>query len=176
MIKIHPTAEVHPEAKIGEGTQIWNQAQVRERAELGTNCVISKNVYIDLDVKIGNNVKIQNNASVYKGATIEDDVFIGPNVVFTNDLRPRALIWNEKRLQKILVKKGASIGAGAIIICGNRIIGEHAMIGAGAVVTKNVPPHALAVGNPAKIIGYVCTCGAKLDNKHCPECKKEIKI
>lgn len=185
MIKVHPTAEVHPDAKIGDGTKIWNHAQVRERAVLGKNCILSKNVYVDLDVKIGNNVKLQNNVSVYKGVTIEDDVFVGPNAVFTNDLYPRALIWEESRLQTTLVKKGASIGAGAIIICGKRIIGEHAMVGSGAVVTKNVPAHGLVLGNPARLVGFVCTCGYRLHEKtkqqhsylmHCAACKKEIDI
>jgi len=177
MTTIHSTAEVHPEAKLGEGTKVWNQAQIREKAILGKNCSVGKNVYIDLDVKIGDNVKIQNNVSVYKGVTIEDDVMVGPGANFTNDLYPRAKIWGESRIVTTLVKKGASIGANAVIVCGERVIGENAMVGAGAIVTKNVPAHGLVVGNPAKLIGYVCFCGRKLDDKkHCKECNKTIQI
>lgn len=176
---IHPTAEVSQEAVIGEGTKIWNQVQVREKTKIGTNCILSKDVYIDAGVNIGNNCKIQNGISVYHGVTIEDDVFCGPHMAFTNDLRPRATnaAW---KVTPTLVKKGASIGANATIVCGT-IIGEYAMVAAGAVVTKNVPPHALVMGNPARIAGYVCVCGQKLtmNSKHtgfCPECDQEITV
>jgi len=156
---IHETAEVSPKATIGDNTKIWNQAQVREDAVIGANCIISKNVYIDTGVTIGEHVKIQNNVNIYSGVTIEDDVFLGPSMTFTNDMFPRSrnLNW---QITKTLVKKGASIGANATIICGVTI-GEFAMIGAGAVVTKDVPPHALVVGNPAKKIGSVCKCGMR---------------
>ena len=177
--QVHPTAEVSPKAKIGPKTRIWHHTHVREDAEIGENCVIGKNVYIDYGVKIGSNVKIQNNASVYHGVTIEDGVFVGPGVCFTNDLYPRARIWSKQRLVKTLVKEGASIGANSTIVCGNTI-GEHAMIGAGSVITKDVPAHALAYGIPAKVHGFVCPCGAKLKKKGktflCPECKKEVNI
>lgn len=159
-IRIHPTAEVSDKADIGEGTFIWNQAQVREFATIGKNCIISKDVYIDLKVSIGNNVKIQNGVSVYHGVTIEDDVFLGPHMTFTNDLYPRAFI-NDFKLYSTLVKKGASIGANATIICGVTI-GEYAMIGSGCVVTKDVPPYALVAGNPGRIIGFVDKNGKKL--------------
>lgn len=172
---IHPTAEVSKEANIGEGTKIWNLAQVREKAEIGKNCIISKNVYIDTQVKIGNNCKIQNNVNVYHGVTIEDDVFCGPSMVFTNDMFPRACNSNWK-ITETLVKKGASIGANSTIVCGVTI-GEFALIGSGSVVTKDVPPHALVVGNPAKIIGYVCECGNKLnDKKECSICNKKFSL
>jgi len=175
-IFVHPTAIVDSTARIGKNSKIWHFAQIRENAQLGENCIIGKNVYIGKNVKIGSNVKIQNNASIYHGVTIEDDVFIGPNVVITNDKHPRSFIWNESRVGKTLIKKGASIGANATIVCGITI-GKYAMVGAGAVVTKDVPPHALVVGNPAKQIGYVCICGNKLDeNFKCPVCKKKINI
>lgn len=170
----HNTAEVSKDAVIGDGTKIWNQAQVRERAHIGTNCIISKNVYIDSDAVIGNNVKIQNNVNVYHGVTVEDDVFLGPSMTFTNDLYPRACNPNWK-VTETVVKKGASVGANATIVCGN-VIGEYATVGSGSVVTRDVPAHALVVGNPARQIGWVCTCGFKLDSDmKCTECGKEYK-
>ncbi|NQU79292.1 N-acetyltransferase [Candidatus Woesearchaeota archaeon] len=160
--KYHETAEVSPDAKIGEGTNIWNHAQIRENARIGKKCNIGKNCYIDFDVTIGDGVKLQNNVSVWHGVTLEDDVFVGPCAVFTNDLRPRAFIWDDNRLETILVKKGASIGANSTIICGNRVIGEYAMVAAGSVVTKDVPDHGLVVGVPARLVGYVCKCCSRL--------------
>jgi acetyltransferase-like isoleucine patch superfamily enzyme len=159
-VKIHPTAEVSVKAVIGKGTFIWNQAQVRENAKIGENCVISKDVYIDFEVTIGNNVKIQNGVSVYHGVSIEDDVFLGPHMTFTNDLFPRAFI-KDFKLYKTLVRKGASIGAHATIVCGTTI-NEYAMIGSGCVVIRDVPPYALVVGNPGRIIGFVDKFGNKL--------------
>ena len=184
-VKVHPSAEVSDKARIGEGTAIWNQAQVREDATIGTGCNIGKNVYIDFGVKIGDKVKIQNNACVYHGVEIENEVFIGPGVSFTNDLYPRASLWDTSRVQKTKVMLGASIGANSTIVCGDRIIGRYAMVGAGSVVTKNVPDYGLVVGNPARLIGFVCTCGFKLDFKekskedvimHCSKCEMDIKI
>jgi len=169
---IHPTAEVSEGAKIGDGTKIWNLAQVREDAVIGENCIISKNVYIDTKAIIGNRVKIQNNVNVYHGVVVEDDVFLGPSMTFTNDMFPRAFN-SDWKITETHVKKGASIGANATIVCGV-IIGEYAMIGSGSVVTKDVPAHALVVGNPAKQIGWVCECGQRLNDKHsCPECNKK---
>ena len=166
---VHPTAEVSERATIGAGTKIWNQAQVREGAQIGAACIISKNVYIDSDVKIGARVKIQNNVNVYHGVTVEDDVFLGPSMTFTNDMYPRAFNADWK-VSETLVKTGASIGANATIRCGV-VIGEYAMVGSGSVVTKDVPPYALVVGNPARQIGWVCKCGFKLDTSgKCPEC------
>ncbi|MBW6516178.1 MAG: N-acetyltransferase [Candidatus Cloacimonetes bacterium] len=158
---VHPTAEVSEDATIGKGTAIWNQCHIREMAQIGINCNLGKDVYIDIDVIIGNNVKIQNGVSVYHGVVIEDDVFVGPHVAFTNDLNPRAWIF-EFQVYPTYVRKGASIGANSTIVCGVTI-GEFAMIGAGSLVAKDVPPYCLVVGNPAQITGFVCKSGQKLD-------------
>jgi acetyltransferase-like isoleucine patch superfamily enzyme len=159
-IYIHPTAEVSDKATIGDGTKIWNNAQIREDAQVGESCVISKNVYIDAHAVVGDRCKLQNNVNVYHGVTVMDDVFLGPSMTFTNDMFPRAdnADW---QITETLVKSGASIGANATIVCGV-IIGEYAMIGAGSVVTKDIPAHALAVGNPARVSGYVCRCGQRV--------------
>lgn len=168
-IFIHPTAEVSDKATIGDGTKIWNQVQVRENSIIGRECILSKNVYIDAEAKIGDRVKVQNNVNIYHGVEVEDDVFLGPSMTFTNDFYPRAFNADWK-ITKTIVKKGASIGANCTIVCGNTI-GEYAMIGSGSVVTKDVEDYALMVGNPAKRIGWVCKCGQKLDeNCKCPEC------
>jgi UDP-2-acetamido-3-amino-2,3-dideoxy-glucuronate N-acetyltransferase len=177
---IHPTADVSPNAKIGAGTRIWNLVQVREGAEIGQNCIVGKDVYVDFGVKIGDNVKIQNSALIYHGASIESGVFIGPQVVLTNDKSPRAITpegllkgaddWD---VGPILIKYGASIGTGTIILP-NVTIGRFALIAAGAVVTKDVPDHGLAVGVPARLVGYVCVCGERLEADNdlllCPKC------
>ena len=171
---IHHTAEVSDGAKIGEGTKIWNQAQVREGVELGEDCIVSKNVYLDSNVKIGDRVKIQNNVNVYHGVTIEDDVFLGPSMTFTNDMFPRAFN-SDFEVSDTLVKKGASIGANSTIRCGITI-NEYAMIGCGSTVTKDVPAFALMVGNPARRIAWVCECGQKLnDDLCCPVCGKKYE-
>lgn len=172
---IHETAEVSNDAQIGEGTKIWNQAQVREKVEIGEKCIISKNVYIDEGVKIGNRVKIQNNVNVYHGVSIEDDVFLGPSMTFTNDMYPRAFN-DEWKVYETRVKRGASIGANSTIVCGN-VIGEFAMVGAGSVVIKDVPDFALVVGNPARRIGWVCKCGNRLDEQDtCKICRMKYKL
>ena len=150
---IHETAVVE-DAKIGDGTKIWHFVHVRKGAKIGKNCNIGKGVYIDTNVEVGDNCKIQNFASVYQGVKIGNNVFVGPHVCFTNDVYPRADIWNEEKLVETLVKDGASISANATIIAGITI-GKYAMIGAGAVVTKDVPDFALVVGNPAKVVGTV---------------------
>lgn len=171
---INPTAHVSERAKIGAGTKIWINAQVREDAEIGENCVISKDVYIDHAVKIGNNVKIQNGVSVFNGVTIEDDVFVGPNAAFTNDYFPRAFN-PDWQISKTLVKRGASIGANATIVC-RHTLGEYCMVGAGSVVTADVEPYTLVVGNPARPIGKVCRCGQRLFNDLvCPSCGFDLK-
>ena len=160
---IHPTAEVSELARIGAGSKEWNQAQIREEAIIGDNCIISKNVYVDIGVRIGSGCKIQNNVNLYHGVILEDDIFLGPSMTFTNDMYPRAFN-DDWELTKTVVKKGASIGAGAVIRCGVTI-GEYAMIGAGSVVVKDIPPHTLVVGNPARVVGRVCVCGHKLVEK-----------
>jgi UDP-2-acetamido-3-amino-2,3-dideoxy-glucuronate N-acetyltransferase len=176
-IKIHPTAQVSDQAIIGDGTSVWNNAQIREGATLGEECIVSKGVYIDQEVKIGDRVKLQNNASIYHGVVIEDWVFVGPHVCFTNDMRPRAvnpdgskkdaLDW---KITPTRVGKGAAIGANSTIRCGVTI-GQWAMIGAGSVVTRDVPDYALFLGNPAKFHCFVCPCGATLNSSHkCEEC------
>ena len=167
---VHPTAEVSPDANVGDGTRIWRQAQVREHAFIGETCNIGKGVYIDAQVRIGSNVKIQNHVSIFEGVTIEDGVFIGPHVCFTNDLLPRAITPDGKlksaddwEITPTLVKYGASIGAGSVIVCGITI-GEFALVGAGSIVTRDVPPHALVFGNPARHHGYVCRCARRLSH------------
>lgn len=172
---IHPTAEVSEAAMIGAGTKIWNQAQIREGAHIGEQCIISKNVYVDENVFIGSRVKIQNNVNVYHGVTVEDEVFLGPSMTFTNDMFPRAFNTDWK-VSETVVKKGASIGANATIRCGITI-GEYATVGAGSVVTKDVPSYALVVGNPARQIGWVCKCGFKLDeNGRCSSCGTQYQM
>ena len=161
--RIHPTAEVSTEAIIGEGSRIWHWAQVREGASVGQNCVIGKDVYVDTTVVVGDDCKVENFASIYRGVTIGNRVFIGPHVCFTNDTYPRA-VSPDWKVVPTKVENGASIGANATILCGITIGGD-AMVAAGAVVTKDVPPHALVAGVPAKIIGWVCECGRPLDAK-----------
>ena len=153
----HSTANISPDARIGEGTKIWVNVQVRERADIGTNCILSKDVYIDQAVLVGNNCKIQNSVSVYQGVTIEDDVFIGPNVTFTNDKVPRAFNVDWK-ITPTIVKRGASIGANATIVCGI-VIGEYAMVAAGSVVTKDVLPYTLVMANPARQVALIDKAG-----------------
>lgn len=180
-VKIHPTAEVHATAQIGAGTSIWNHCQVRENVRIGESCILGKDVYVDFGVQIGDRVKIQNGALIYHGVTIDDGAFIGPGAIFTNDKRPRAINPDgtlkrdaDWEAGEIRVGYGASVGAGAIILPGVTI-GRHAMVAAGAVVTRDVPDHALVVGNPAAQAGVVCACGEKLakhrSGEHvCPAC------
>ena len=165
---IHPTAEVSPLAEIGSGTRIWHQVQIRERARIGENCIVGKGVYIDLDVQVGNNVKIQNSALLYHGLTVEDGVFIGPGAIMTNDVYPRA-ITPEGELKSdsdwevgpIRLCHGDSIGAGAIILP-NVTVGRFALVAAGAVVSRSVPEHGLVAGVPARLLGYACRCGRRM--------------
>jgi acetyltransferase-like isoleucine patch superfamily enzyme len=157
----HPTAVVESD-DIGEGTKIWHFAHVRAGSRIGFGCIIGKSCYVDFEVRIGDRVKVQNFVSVYHGVTIEDDVFVGPSVAFTNDLVPRAFIWDADLIVPTLVRKGSSIGANSTIVCGVTI-GRYAMVGAGSVVTKDVPDHGLVYGNPASLRGYVCVCGRRLD-------------
>jgi acetyltransferase-like isoleucine patch superfamily enzyme len=177
---VHPTAEVSPEAQIGPGTSIWNQARVREGAVIGRSCILGSNAYIDCDVVIGDHVKIQNGALIYKGATLESGVFIGPQACLTNDRVPRAInadgslkTEEDWTVGPILVRYGASIGAGAVLLPGVTV-GRHAMVAAGAVVTRDVPEHGLVKGVPARLEGYVCRCGQRLrglnGSLQCPSC------
>ncbi|MCK4433745.1 MAG: N-acetyltransferase [Methanomicrobia archaeon] len=174
---IDKTAEIEENVKIGENTKIWHHVHIREKTKIGKNCNIGKGVYIDREVKIGDNCKIQNYACLYKGVELGNDVFIGPHVVFTNDLYPRSFIWDDTKITRTVVNRGASIGANSTIICGI-VVGKYAMIGAGSVVTKDVPDHGLVYGNPSLLKGYACTCGTKLIKKNnrysCPKCKKEV--
>jgi len=160
-IYIHPTAEVSEESKIGQGTKIWHGSQIRERSVIGQSCIIGKDVYIDDGVVVGSGVKISNHVSVYKGVTIEDDVLLGPNCTFTNDMYPRAFN-KDWQITNTLIKKGASIGANATILCGVTIE-EYSMIGIGSVVMRDTLAHSLMVGNPAMLKGFVCKCGFKPD-------------
>jgi acetyltransferase-like isoleucine patch superfamily enzyme len=190
-VRIHATAEVSPQANIGEGSSIWHHVQVREQVSIGRGCILGKGVYVDAGVNIGDNVKIQNYVSIYHGVTIAEGVFVGPHVCFTNDLRPRAInpdgtlkSAEDWVLANTLVKRGASLGANSTIVCGVTI-GEWAMIGAGSVVTRDVPDYGLARGNPARLRGFVCPCGQRLGMQEihqqvvllgCTACARQITI
>jgi UDP-2-acetamido-3-amino-2,3-dideoxy-glucuronate N-acetyltransferase len=170
---VHASSFIDEGCSIGSGTKIWHFSHIMPHCSIGNNCNIGQNVVISPDVRIGNNVKIQNNVSVYTGVVCEDDVFLGPSAVFTNVINPRSAVNRKTEYQKTTVKKGASIGANATIVCGNDI-GQYAFVGAGAVVTKNVPDFALIVGNPAKQIGWVSEYGHRLNfnesgTAFCPE-------
>lgn len=186
---IHNTADVDPKATIGDGTSVWQNVQIRAGAQVGEECIIGKGAFLDLWVKVGNRVKIQNYANIFRGVTLEDGVMVGPNVIFTNDMFPRA-VNPDGQLQdhedwecfETLVKEGVGIGAGSVIVC-NNTIGKWAIIGAGSVVTQNIPDYALAYGNPARVHGFVCPCGTKLPERQdlageeqvtCPKCKTTI--
>lgn len=158
--QIHPSAIIDAGALIGEGTQVWHFCHVMPGAVIGEGCILGQNVFVDNNVVIGNGVKIQNNVSVYNGVVIEDAVFVGPSVVFTNVINPRSFIERKHEFKQTLIKTGVSIGANATIICGITI-GEYAMIGAGAVVTKDVAAYALVLGNPARQTGRVNEAGEK---------------
>ena len=159
---VDPTAVVDQPCEIGDGTKIWHFSHVMADSRIGRKCILGQNVHVASGVKIGNNVKIQNNVSLYTGVELEDDVFCGPSMVFTNVLTPRSHVNRKSEYQRTLIKKGASLGANSTIVCGTTV-GEFAFIGAGAVVTKDVNPHALMVGVPARQIGWVCRCGVRLD-------------
>lgn len=158
---VHPTAVIDEPADIGEGSQIWHFSHVMSGAKIGRNCIIGQNVFVASGALLGNNIKIQNNVSIFKGVVLEDDVFCGPSMVFTNVFNPRSFISRKKEFRQTLVKKGATIGANATIICGNTI-GTYAFIGAGSVVTRDVPDYALVYGNPGKVKGWVCQCAVEI--------------
>jgi len=173
---VHPTAIIDDRVDIGTNTKIWHYSHVLSDSKIGKNCSIGQNVVIGPDVVIGDECKIQNNVSVYKGVTVEDAVFCGPSVVFTNVINPRAEIRRMSEIKTTLVKKGATLGANATIVCGHTI-GSYAFIAAGAVLTKDAPDHALMAGNPARQMGWICQCGHKLNAKNqCPQCGNKYKL
>jgi len=177
---VHPTAIVDDDCKIGTGTKIWHFSHVMSQSVMGNNCNVGQNVVISPGVVLGNNVKIQNNVSVYTGVTCDDDVFLGPSCVFTNVTNPRSGVNRRGQYDKTHVSKGATIGANATIVCGHDI-GAYAFIGAGAVVTKNVPAYALVVGNPSRQIGWMSEYGHRLNFNQegialCPESKDEYRL
>ena len=176
----HETAVIEDGCAIGEGTKIWHFSHIMTGCKIGKNCNIGQNVVVSPEVVLGDNVKVQNNVSIYTGVTCEDDVFLGPSMVFTNVINPRSAVNRRGQYSKTLVKKGASIGANATIVCGHDI-GKYAFIGAGAVVTKEVPDYALVVGNPARQTGWMSEYGHKLvfDEEgwaKCPESGQEYKV
>ena len=158
---IHPTAIVDAGAALGEGTRVWHWAHVCAGARIGARCVLGQNVFVANDVVIGDNVRIQNNVSVYDAVTLEDDVFCGPSMVFTNVVNPRSEVSRKADYRRTLVRRGATIGANATIVCGHTL-GEYAFVGAGAVVAADVPAYALVVGVPARRTGWMCRCGERL--------------
>jgi UDP-2-acetamido-3-amino-2,3-dideoxy-glucuronate N-acetyltransferase len=174
---IHDSAYVDEGAIVGEGTRIWHFCHVNPGAVIGARCSLGQNVVVMSGTRIGDNVKIQNNVSIYEGVELEDDVFCGPSMVFTNVMNPRSHVSRKHEYQRTLVKRGASIGANATVVCG-ATLGEYCFIGAGAVVTKDVLPYALMAGVPARRIGWMCQCGEKLEKSaeggaawHCPVCR-----
>ena len=176
----HPTAVIDEGCKIGSGTKVWHFCHIMPGAVIGDHCNIGQNVFIATNVKLGNHVKVQNNVSIYEGVICEDDVFLGPSMVFTNVINPRSQVNRKNEFKNTLVKKGASIGANATIICGNEI-GEFAFVGAGAVVTKSVLPYALVIGNPAIQTGWMSENGHKLQfdvngKAVCPESGQEFQL
>ncbi len=171
---IHPSADVAADAVIGDDTKVWHLVQIRSGARIGRECIFGRGVYVDAHVAIGDRVKVQNYVSIYEGVTIEDGVFVGPHVVFTNDKQPRAINPDgspkgatDWTIARTLVREGASLGANSTIVCGIAI-GRWAMIGAGSVVTRDVPDYGLVVGNPARLLGYVCKCGERVPDGQDP--------
>jgi len=176
----HETAVIDEGCAIGQGTKIWHFSHIMPNSTIGNNCNIGQNVVISPQVSLGNNVKVQNNVSIYTGVICEDDVFLGPSMVFTNVMNPRSAVNRKAEYMRTLVRKGASIGANATIVCGNNI-GEYAFIGAGSVVTKEIPAYALIVGNPGKQIGWMSEYGQRLDFSDsdtaiCSESHEKYKI
>jgi UDP-2-acetamido-3-amino-2,3-dideoxy-glucuronate N-acetyltransferase len=176
----HESAIIHPDASIGEGTKIWHFSHIMANCKIGKGCNIGQNVVVSPDVALGDNVKVQNNVSIYSGVICEDDVFLGPSMVFTNVINPRSHVVRRGQYAKTIVRKGASIGANATIVCGHEI-GEYAFIGAGAVVTKEVLPYALVLGNPARQVGWMSKFGHKLAFNaqgiaNCPESGEQYQL
>lgn len=176
----HPTAVIDPGCTIGKGTQIWHFSHIMPDCRIGENCNLGQNVVVSPGVVLGNNVKVQNNVSIYTGVVCEDDVFLGPSMVFTNIVNPRSAVVRRDQYVKTMVRKGATIGANATIVCGIEI-GSYSFVGAGAVVTRDVPPHALVVGNPARQTGWMSEYGHRLDfdesgQAACPESGKSYQL
>ncbi|WP_303921564.1 acyltransferase [Draconibacterium sediminis] len=172
----HETAIIDEGAQIGSGTKIWHFSHVMDSAQMGKNCILGQNVFVGNKVKLGNNVKVQNNVSVYEGVICEDDVFLGPSMVFTNVINPRSSVERKDEFKTTLVKHGATIGANATIICGVTL-GEYCMVGAGAVVTKDIPPFALVTGVPARQTGWVSRSGEILgDDLTCPKTGEKYSL
>ena len=170
---VHPSTVIDHGVKIGDNTKIWHFSHVQNNAKIGEKCILGQNTYVGQNVIIGHQVKIQNNVSIYEGVHLEDYVFCGPSVVFTNDLNPRSKYPKTGEYVKTQVKEGATIGANATIVCGVTL-GRWSMIGSGSVITKDIKDHALVYGNPAYQKGWICECGTKLSNQlKCSECKKE---
>lgn len=176
---VHPSAIVDDGAQIGEDTRIWHWVHICAQAKIGARCSFGQNVFVGNDVIIGDNVKVQNNVSIYDAVTLEDDVFCGPSMVFTNVNNPRSHVSRKNEYRRTVVKRGATIGANATVVCGHEI-GEYAFIGAGAVVTRDVKPYALMVGTPAKRIGWMCQCGERLPDSiaehECAACGQRYDI
>ena len=176
---VHPTAVVDHSCQIGEGTRIWHFSHIMENSVLGPGCNLGQNVVISPGVKLGKNVKVQNNVSIYTGVELEDDVFCGPSMVFTNVINPRSHVNRRDEYQKTLVKQGATLGANSTIVCGTTI-GRYAFVAAGAVVTRDVPDYALVMGVPAKQVGWVCSCGVRLPEMSpvmiCGSCGKSYEL
>jgi UDP-2-acetamido-3-amino-2,3-dideoxy-glucuronate N-acetyltransferase len=179
---VHQSSYIDEGCEIGAGTSIWHFSHVMTGAKIGRGCNIGQNVVISPQVIIGDNVKIQNNVSVYTGVVLEDDVFCGPSMVFTNVINPRSHVPRKHEYLATLVKRGASLGANATIVCGHSI-GAYAFVGAGAVVTRDVPDHALVTGNPGRVVGWMCKCGAKLasgarapEEAGCPACGTQYRL
>lgn len=177
----HESAYIDEGCSIGDGTTIWHFTHVMAGARIGTGCHIGQNVLVSSDVVIGNRVKIQNNVSIYTGVVLEDEVFCGPSMVFTNVINPRSHISRTHEYRQTLVRRGATLGANCTIVCGHTI-GTYAFVGAGAVVTRDVPDYALVVGNPARLAGWMCECGVRLSSKvavedqlRCPSCDLEYQ-
>ncbi|MDO4905413.1 MAG: acyltransferase [Lautropia sp.] len=180
-VSIHPSAIVDEGARIGSNTKIWHWVHVCGGAVIGENCSLGQNVFVGNRARLGRNVRVQNNVSIYDDVTLEDDVFCGPSMVFTNVINPRSHVSRKHEYRPTLVKQGASIGANATVVCGT-VIGRYALIGAGAVITRDVPDHALMAGVPARQIGWVCQCGVKLPRLatktelKCPDCNSKYII
>lgn len=175
------TSLISEDAQIGRGTRIWQFCNIMGGSVIGENCNIGQNVFVESGVHIGNHVKVKNNVALYQGIVCEDDVFLGPSCVFTNVINPRSFIERKQEFKKTIVRKGATVGANATILCGNTI-GQYAMIGAGAVVTHDVEDYQLIVGNPGRMAGYVCMCGCRLRETEdagswqCPECGRQYRM